>query len=473
MATLVKLPQFGVTMIEATVVAWLKEVGDRVERGDPLANIETDKLSQEVTANATGVLRRIVAPVGGTIRVMQAMAVIGAIDEPEAAIEAALVAPVAARKAPAVAAGTTVVAGGGGTSALPDMAPVESEVRASPLARRLARELGIDLAHVRGSGPAGRVIEEDVRAHVAAPVAGTDSWVLASPLARRRAREAGIDLATVPGTGPGGRIVERDVDGAIGARIAPVSTLAAVASTPAPRTSATSLTRRATHRFDAMRRIIADRMTASLRDTAQLTLIADVDATALVALRDMLVVAAKVYGHRPPTYTDLIVSIVARILRDHPRLNSSLATADGGALEVAEWQEINVGVAVALDHGLVVPVIRDADRKPLQAISQEVAALAEAARAGRLDADSLQGGTFTVTNLGQMEVDAFTPILNPPQAAILGVGRIAKRPAVVGDALAVRSMVTLSLTIDHRIVDGAPGGAFLRDVRRAIEAGSV
>jgi pyruvate dehydrogenase E2 component (dihydrolipoamide acetyltransferase) len=463
MATLVKLPQFGVTMLEATVVAWLKGVGDHVERGDAVASIETDKLSQEVTANASGVLRRIVAPVGETIKVMQAMAVIASPDEPESVIDSLL--GVAPAKPTPVAADAPIQVAVSAISAVP---PAD-EVRASPLARRLAREFGIDLAQVHGSGPGGRIVEEDVRAHAASVVARVDRWVLASPLARRRAREAGIDLATVPGTGPDGRVVERDVEGAIEARAEAPAIEAAVSVGP---TVAPALTRRATHRFDAMRRIISDRMTASLRDTAQLTLVAEADATALVALRGALVPAAKIYGHRSPTYTDLIVAIVARTLRQHPRLNSSLVQGPGGA-EVAEWQEINIGVAVALENGLVVPVVRDADSKPLQAISQEVADLAEAARAGRLDPDAFQGGSFTVTNLGQMEVDAFTPIVNPPQAAILGVGRIAKRPAVVDDVLAVRSMVTLSLTIDHRIVDGAPGGAFLRDVRRAIESGTL
>ncbi len=467
MATLVKLPQFGVTMVEATVVAWLKAIGDHVERGDPVANIETDKLSQEVTANATGVLRRIVAPVGETIKVMQAMAVIASPDESEAAIDALL--------GGGTKPSSITEAARASVDVVLSVAPVVSakpvddrEVRASPLARRLARESGVDLSRVHGSGPGGRIVEEDVRAYVAAAATRADGWVLASPLARRRARESGIDLATVPGTGPDGRVVERDIEGAIEARaVAAAPTEVSVVAGALP-----ALTRRATHRFDAMRRIIADRMTASLRDTAQLTLVAEADATSLVALRSALVPAAKIYGHRPPTYTDLVVAIVARTLRDHPRLNSSLVDGSGGA-EVAEWQEINVGVAVALDNGLVVPVIRDADRKPLQIISQEIADLAEAARAGRLAADAFHNGTFTVTNLGQMEVDAFTPIVNPPQAAILGVGRIAKRPAVVDDVLAVRSMVTLSLTIDHRIVDGAPGGAFLRDIRRAIEAGTL
>ncbi len=464
MATLVKLPQFGVTMLEATVVAWLKAVGDHVERGDAVATIETDKLSQEVTANATGTLRRIVAQVGETIKVMQAMAVIGAPGEPESAIDEAIGG--GPPRPVDVAAPTPSPA----TVAPAPTATVEGEVRASPLARRLARELGVDLSQVHGSGPGGRIVEDDVRAHAAAVAARSGGWVLASPLARRRAREAGIDLATVPGTGPDGRVVERDVDGAIAARVVRPD-VAPGAAVVRPGGPVPALTARATHRFDAMRRIISDRMTASLRESAQLTLVAEADATALVALRGALVPAAKVYGHRPPTYTDLIVAIVARTLRDHPRLNSSMVEGTGGT-EVVEWQEINVGVAVALDNGLVVPVVRGADGKPLQAISQEVADLAEAARGGRLDPDAFQGGTFTVTNLGQLEVDAFTPIVNPPQAAILGVGRIAKRPAVIDDALVVRAMVTLSLTIDHRIVDGAPGGAFLRDVRKAIEAGA-
>jgi pyruvate dehydrogenase E2 component (dihydrolipoamide acetyltransferase) len=164
-------------------------------------------------------------------------------------------------------------------------------------------------------------------------------------------------------------------------------------------------------------------------------------------------------------------------------LNSSLVPASDGQAtgqsgnadtqDVICWQQVNVGVAVALERGLVVPVIRDAHQKPLQAISQELADLAERARANRLTVDDLQGGTFTITNLGQMEVDGFTPIVNPPQCAILGVGRIAKKPAVFEDQLAVRQMVTLSLSFDHRIVDGVPAGAFLRDVKRAIEAAEI
>ncbi len=485
MATLIKLPQFGVTMTEATVVAWLKSVGDTVERGDAVANIETDKLNQEVMATASGILRRIVVPVGGVAKVMEALAVLGTASEPESAIDAAL--GVAAPVVPATKTEPAKAPASASSSTAPTRAEDEgAAVRASPLARRLAGELGVNLARVQGSGPGGRIVEEDVRTAAASGQAG--GWILASPLARRLAKDAGVDLGSVTGSGPEGRIVERDIQALIAAHEvsapATTSSSAPVQASPAHAPSIAAgglvaapavagLTRRETVRIDAMRRIIAERMSASLQTTAQLTMFAEADATALVELRAHLVPAAKVYGHRPPTYTDIIVSIVSRVLRDHPRLNSSLVTGDTGSPEIAEWNEVNIGVAVALDAGLVVPVIRDADRKPLQTISQELGELAESARAGRLAPDTLQGGTFTITNLGQMEVDGFTPIINPPQAAILGIGRIAKRPAVVDDVVVARSQVTLSLTFDHRIVDGAPGGAFLRDVRRAIEAGKI
>jgi pyruvate dehydrogenase E2 component (dihydrolipoamide acetyltransferase) len=239
-----------------------------------------------------------------------------------------------------------------------------------------------------------------------------------------------------------------------------------------PPAAESGLTRRETVPLDGIRRVVADRMWESLQRTAQLTLTMEADATALVDLRGHLVPAAKVYGHRPPTYTDLLVYLVARVLPRHPLLNSSLV-GEGSGREIAVWQEINLGVAVALERGLVVPVLKGADQKPLQTISQELAGAAERARAGRLEMADLAGGTFTITNLGQMEVEYFTPIINPPQAAILGVGRILRKPAVVGDEVVARQMLPLSLTFDHRVVDGAPAGAFLRDVKHAIEAATL
>jgi pyruvate dehydrogenase E2 component (dihydrolipoamide acetyltransferase) len=479
MAVPIKMPQLGMTMTEAKVVQWLKREGEPVRKGEPVASIETDKLNAEVEASADGVLRRIVAHEGAVVPVTGLMAVVAAPDEPESAVEA--VAGGVSTVAPAPDALTTAAtrrvaeqAPGGEAPALPAPhrergAGGEGELRASPIARRLAAELGVDLSRVVGSGPGGRIVEADVRAAAGtaeqAPAAA-DGYVRASPLAKRLAREHGLDLHEVPGTGPEGRVIERDVLAFLERREA------MAAPTPA---AALTLHRRATIPFEGARRLIAERMHQSLQQAAQLTLTTEADATALVELRSHLVPAAQVYGHRPPSYTDLLVAIVARVLRDHPLLNSSLVV-EQGRQEIACWQEINIGVAVALDppeRGLVVPVIRNADQKPLQAISEELGDLVARARAGRLTMDDLQGGTFTLTNLGQVEVDAFTPILNPPQAAILGIGRIARKPAVYQEQLAIRSLVTLSLTFDHRLVDGAPAGAFLRDVKHAIEAAAV
>jgi pyruvate dehydrogenase E2 component (dihydrolipoamide acetyltransferase) len=276
--------------------------------------------------------------------------------------------------------------------------------------------------------------------------------VRASPLARRLAREQGLDLQAITGSGPEGRVLERDVLAAA---------VQAVPHVAGPR-------RVDTVKVEGMRRVIGERLLHSLQHSAQLTLTTEADATGLVALRGHLVPAARVYGHRPPTYTDLLVHLVARVLPAHPLLNSSLL-GEGDRQEIACWADVNIGVAVALERGLVVPVVRNADQKALDAISAEVGDLVERARAGALSMDDLQGGTFTITNLGAQEVDGFTPIINPPQCAILGIGRIVKKPAVMQDEVVVRQLITLSLTFDHRIVDGAPAAAFLRDVKRALE----
>jgi pyruvate dehydrogenase E2 component (dihydrolipoamide acetyltransferase) len=500
-ATLIKMPQLGMTMTEAKILRWVKKQGEAVSKGDVVAEIETDKLNAEVEANGDGVIRRIVAAEGTTVPVVGLMGVIGAPDEPEAAIDAALAGAGTRATASAPPAAPAVPSRAG--AATPAPAPVVSsvpaataaapaaDVRASPMAKRLAADLGVDLGRVQATGPGGRIVEADVRAAAEAarrPSAGAaaaaapptpagaaavlartvDGHVRASPLAKRLAHERGLDLRSIRGTGPDGRIVERDV---LAAAAAP-PTMAAPAPAIVAAAPAAGLTRRETVAVDGIRRVIAERMYQSLQQAAQLTVTTEADATALVELRQHLVPAAKVYGHRPPTYTDLIITLVARTLESHPLLNASLVT-EAGAQQIACWQEINVGVAVNLDRGLIVPVIKDANRKPLQAISLELGDLAERARANRLGPDQLQGGTFTITNLGPQEIDAFTPVINPPQSAILGVGRIAKKPSVYEDQLAIRQMVTLSLTFDHRIVDGAPAATFLRDVKRAIEAPSI
>jgi pyruvate dehydrogenase E2 component (dihydrolipoamide acetyltransferase) len=284
-------------------------------------------------------------------------------------------------------------------------------------------------------------------------VASADGgFVRASPLARRLAREHGLNLQAITGSGPEGRVLERDVLTA--------STAKEAAAEPR---------RVETIKVDGMRRLIGERMLQSVQSSAQITLTTEADATGLVELRSHLLPAARVYGHRPPTYTDVLVHLVARVLPAHPLLNSSLLGA-GDVQEIACWADVNIGVAVALERGLVVPVVRNADQKSLDVISADLATMVERARAKSLTTDDVLAGTFTVTNLGALEVDGFTPIINPPQCAILGVGRIHRKPAVFQDQIAIRQLLTLSLTVDHRIVDGAPAAAFLLDVKRAIEA---
>lgn len=461
MATAVKVPQLGVTMTEATLLRWLKTVGEAVHEGEPLAEIETDKLSAEVTARTDGFLRRIVAAEGTVVPVTGLLAVIGRADEPESAIEA-VIAGQAGERTPRGTASPRLAAS-------PPPAGEPSGVRATPLAKRLAAERGLDLQTVAGSGPGGRITEADVRASSvtqtprivrssdagAVPIAARhEGFVRASPLARRLAREQGIALESIQGSGPEGRVLERDV-------------LSAAAAKEATATIA-ELRRIETIKVAGMRRLIGERLLSSVQHSAHLTLHTEVDATGLVKLRGHLLPAARVYGHRPPTYTDMLVHLVARVLPAHPLLNSSLL-GEGDRQEIACWADINVGVAVAVERGLLVPVVRHADQKALDAVSAELGALVEHARAGTPSMDALQGGTFTITNLGAFEVDGFTPIINPPQCAILGVGRIMKKPAVVQDQIVVRQLLTLSLTFDHRIVDGAPAAAFLQDVKRAIE----
>ncbi len=284
------------------------------------------------------------------------------------------------------------------------------------------------------------------------PHAG-DGRLRVSPRARALASAHGIDLRSVGGSGPDGRVIERDVQRALDAGARGV---VAPASAPRPAIPPAVSTR--------MRTVIARRMTESLQGTAQLTLTTEVDMADAARLRDEAGAEMERRGGVRPTYTDLVVRAAALALRDHPRLNAQWA-GDGVRL----LPDIHVGVAVALDEGLVVPVIRHADRATLAQISAALRDLSERARGLRLKREEMDGATFTVTNLGIYDVDAFTPILNPPEAAILGIGRVHRRPVAVGDRVEVRPVMVLSLTFDHRVVDGVPAAQFLQRVRHVLE----
>lgn len=280
-----------------------------------------------------------------------------------------------------------------------------------------------------------------------------------TPAARKLAEEHKVDLAPIVGTGPGGRVTREDVQKAIDDRAkAPAPTAApsvpvAAAATPAPAAQSVPLR--------GMRKVIAERMHRSLQGSAQLTITTEVDVTQLIDRRQ------EVQREFNATYTDFIVQACAHALKRHPRMNSAL---DSDTIRYNS--EIHVGLAVALEEGLIVPVVHNTDKKSLQEIAQAAKGLAEKARAGKLAIEEVSGGTFTVSNLGMYGVDGFTPIINTPQTGILGVGRIVEKPVIYRGEIAKRSMMVLSLTFDHRVIDGAPAGAFLQTVADLLAHGN-
>jgi pyruvate dehydrogenase E2 component (dihydrolipoamide acetyltransferase) len=470
MATEVLIPKLGMTMTEGCVQQWKVPDGAHVEAGEIVYIVETEKIKFEVEAPAPGTVRQLV-PEGSTQPVGKVIAYILAPGEalPEGA-------PVME-----VSTGAATTAGSGTRRAAVGTARRENgRIFASPIARRLAREAQIDLALVAGTGPGGRVVEADVleakargvqpaavtRAAPAAPSAPAEP-PLASPLARRLAEQHGIDLRRVRGSGPGGRITKEDVEQAIAA---PRPAAAGPRPTPAADGAAGRPAVAAAHRagevipLRGMRGVIAERMHASLQEMAQLTLGMAIEMGEAAKLRGQLVAEWADEGVRP-SYTDLVIKAAAKALARHPLLNARITEAG-----IELLGEVHLGMAVALDDGLVVPVIRDADRLPLKEIAVESRRLSEAARAGRLLPDDYAGNTFTVTALGMFGVDFFTPIINPPNVAILGIGRVHDATAWEEDRPVRRQQMTLSLTIDHRAVDGAPAAAFLGTIKELLEA---
>lgn len=437
----VMIPAEAGEVDECVVVTWLKRENDPVQKDEVLLIVQAEKISFEIPAPASGRVAAILAQQGEVVQRGQVLA----------RLEVASLAEVApAQPVPAMTSAPP--------AASPDALPGR-EIRASPVAKRLAREHNLNLALVPGRGEEGRITEKDVLAYLetqrspaspAPETAGPARELRASPVAKRLAREHNVDLARVPGSGEGGRITEKDVLDFVAGQQAPPAPAAAaspVATAPA-----------AAIPMAGMRAAIARRMHESLHSMAQLTLHTEVDVTELVRLREELKTQLAV------TYTDLIVRACVLALRRHPHLN---ATLEGEVIHLLP--QLNIGVAVALDNGLVVPVIPNTDRLSLADLAQTQRRLAERARAGQLTSAELSGGTFTVTNLGTYDIDAFTPIINPPEAAILGVGRIVEKVVIYQGKIAQRSMLTLSLTFDHRLVDGAPAAAFLQTIKQLLE----
>lgn len=430
------MPMLGLTMEEGTVAEWLKAEGETVAKDEPLLTVEMDKGTLEVPAPASGVLRRILVPVGTTVPVKALIAEIGAPGEvlasaggpgdlsPTQATPAEVTSASAAAMPPRVS----------GTPRLG-----AERLFASPRARMRARENGIDLGSLRGSGPHGRIVEADVLA------ASSETRVRMTPLARRLAEEHGLSIADVKGSGPGGRVTQEDV-------------LRIAGQPPAADAQVQPLSR--------VRRITAERMATSAQTAARVTLFLEADFSEAARFRAQLQPEFARLGVERLPWDAIIARAAALALVEH---RSVLAQwVDGQGLRQPD--EVNVGVAVTLEpEGLVVPVLRTADKRSLRELSAELLELVSKARAGRLSPSEMQGGSFSITNLGGYRVDGFTPIVNPPETAILGVGRIAQKPIVMDGAIVARTMCTLSLSFDHRVVDGAPAAAFLARVAELLE----
>ena len=426
MATEVIMPKVDMVMETGTFEEWLKKEGQQVKKGEPLFIITTDKASIELEAPADGNLAGVKAKPGDVIPVTEVIAYILAAGE-------ALPAQAAPAAAPAAALPAGVMAGA--TAAAPASPCAEpGKVRATPLARRMAEALGVDLKQLSGRGPLGRIHKADVLAHQKPqPVAA----VPVAPAAPKLAPAAATSVpAVVPAT-PG---------------------------VPAPQIPLPEARRKQVVPLAGARKIIAERMAYSAFTAPHITLSLQVDMTEAVRLRERLLEPLKAQTGQRVSYTAIVACAVATVLPHHPYLNASLA--DG---QIILWEDIHLGIAASVEDHLIVPVIREAQNRTLGQIVSALADLTDRARNRRLTPAEMTGSTFTISNLGMYGIESFTAIINPPEAAILAVGRMVETPVAVGGQMALRPMMTLTISADHRIADGATVARFLAELKDTLE----
>ncbi len=430
----VVMPQMGESITEGTLTKWLKKPGDRVEQDEPLFEISTDKVDTEVPSPAAGILAEVLVSEGQTVAINT---VVARIDETASARPTPSAAPAKQAAAPVevptpAEVATAAPAETPATPPAPPEAPMEKEAPeqlaeigpVSPLVRRLAREHQIDLREVKGTGPGGRITKQDIEAYLAA---------------RAAQKAAAPATPTMPAPPPP---ATQEVP-------AP-----AVAEAPKVRIEPMSL----------MRTKIAEHMVYSKRTSAHVTTVHRVDMTRIARLREQIKEEFKARYGFSLTYLPFIVRAAAQALRAFPIMNASI---DGN--NIVYHNEINIGIAVALDEGLIVPVIRHADEKSIIGLQRDIVDLATRARARKLKPEEVQGGTFSITNYGSFGSLIATPIIPQPQVAILGVGAVTKEPVVIDDAIAIRSVCYLSLTFDHRLIDGAPADQFVTKIKQILE----
>ena len=457
------LPALGESVTEGTVTRWLKKVGDDVEVDEPLLEVSTDKVDTEIPSPVAGKLLEIKVEEDETVEVGAELAIVGSGDAAPAAEQGA--------RAGGRGAGAGAGARAGGARA-------GAGARARAGAREGARARGQEGAGARSPSPSKKEPEAPPQSSAPASTAGDDGPGYVTPLVRKLATQHGVDLAGVTGTGVGGRIRKQDVlEAAKAAEAAGLRPRRLRRRRPASRPRRPhrrpSPLRGTTEKLSRLRKIISERMVDSLQTSAQLTQVVEVDVTNVARLRDAAKDDFLAREGVKLSYLPFFAKAAIDALKEHPKLN---ATVDTEAGEVTYFDRENLAFAVDTEKGLLTPVVKDAGDLSIAGLAKKIADVAERTRTNKIGPDELSGGTFTITNLGSVGALWDTPIINKPQVAILGPGTVVKRPVVIDDAnlgetIAVRYMVYLALTYDHRLVDGADAGRFLQDVKRRLESG--
>ncbi len=430
----VEMPKMGDSMEEGKILRWIKKEGEPVKKGEMLAEVETDKVNIEIEAFASGILRKIIVPEGTAAPVGSKIALIGASDEP--------------------------LPGNLGENG----AGVQTSANSEPQVKDVPSQVPVGVNTLSSSG---------------ITTSGTQGRIFISPLARRLAAENHVDYATVQGTGPNGRIIKMDIEAALKRQppaitpapvpaAEPVMPLGAqpVPAAPEPALAAAIDSNEVVEiPLTAMRRTIARRLSQSMQTSPHFYVTSVIDTDKLAAFRQQI----NEYAANDPSpvkvsYNDLIVKAVAKALLRIPQVNVSFAED-----RLLQKKQVHIGVAVALEQGLIVPIVRNADQRGILDIARETQRLAEAAREGKIRPEEFSGGTFTVSNLGMFDVDSFTAVINPPESAILAVGSITPTPAVVDGQVVVRNRMKITLSSDHRAIDGANAARFLQEVKRLLE----
>ncbi|HEV7397371.1 MAG TPA: pyruvate dehydrogenase complex dihydrolipoamide acetyltransferase [Pyrinomonadaceae bacterium] len=431
MATEVMMPKLSPTMEEGQLSRWLKKEGDRVSMGEPLAEIDTDKATMEMQALSNGVLRKILIKEGESAPLGQLIAIIGEPDEDISALEskAQKAAPSASTPAPAEPAG--------------EPEPTEPETRVEPSTTTSSGVTSQDNGHktIVESSASGRMI--------------------VSPLAARMAAEAGIDLRSLSGSGPGGRIIKRDVEAAMSAAVKsePQTKLRMVP--PAKKSAAGGASPFHDEPISVMRKTIANRLVTSIGPVPHFFLTSEIEMDRVVELRQSI---KNLEPDLKISINDIIIKVAAAALMQHPQVNASYQDK-----ALRYYDQADIGVAVAIDEGLITPVIRAADQKSVSEIAQEVRDLAERARSRKLLPEEYTGASFSISNLGMFGIDEFTAIINPPEAAILAIGAVSAKPVVRDEQIVVRQIMRVTMSCDHRIIDGATGARFLQTFKKILE----